>query len=318
MKHNISVIIPTLGELPKLKLALESIERQNMEAEIFEVLAIVNGSQLNTEELQLVAVQYSPWLKILFIENKGANYARNAGIENSSGEILLFLDDDCVLEDSHFLQKHIQFHRENKNIFAYGGGYNLNAGAGFFDEIYNYQQMRWLYSGSNSYGGADFLLGGNFSIKTEMLKQNNLNFDNSIKYGGTEYDFFRRAQLNSLPMRLNNLEVVHITQEGLYSLTRKNFLQGRGKAIIDSRYGGDKTTVVSYEKSEEQSLAKRFMLFYFNYVFWAGYYGYTKNYLGFATHIFKKFINYLNFLRHKLIGKLSQDISNKKNKGERF
>lgn len=93
----VSVILPTFGRVSYLKNCLDSIENQTEKP--YEVLVIGHQSDLDTkfffENLQKK-------LNLKYIEIKGGSCkSRNIGIYNSSGDVLLFIDDDCILEEDY-------------------------------------------------------------------------------------------------------------------------------------------------------------------------------------------------------------------------
>ncbi|MBY0553522.1 glycosyltransferase family 2 protein [bacterium] len=323
MKPVISIIIPTLGNLENLKKIMNSVLGQNLNGDLVEILVVVNGLQA---QISKVAIQ--DWfaesannVKLLFIDQKGVNIARNAGLKNANSDILIFFDDDCVVENKNFLQKHLQFHQSHRDVFAYGGGYSLTTQTAFWDRMYNYLQMKWLYTGVSTESGDNLntkvLLGGNFSIKSVIARDLNLSFDESIVYGGSEYEFFKKAAIKKLPMVLNTLNVYHHTSENLWSVTRKLYKQGRGKAHIDQKYGLNDVVSNSY-KHEAMPFFQKLAMLYFNYIFWAGYYTFKGESYKLFTHMLKDLVGNFHKTRYELLKKISHQISSKKNQGDRF
>lgn len=328
MVPEISIIIPTLGDLQNLERLVKSILIQNLDKPKFEVLIIVNGLIENNKKDILIqwSVSFQDFLKLHFLPQKGVNLARNFGLNNAKSNILLFLDDDCELPNAHFFTEHIQFHRKNVQVFATGGGYILPSAAAYFDEIYNYLQMKWFASGiytDRTVEKTRHLIGGNFSIKAEMAKMKELYFDNFIVYGGSEFEFFRRAHRARLEMITNDWDVIHHTQESLRGLTRKIYKQGRGKAHIDSQLqtfpdNAKKEIDIKKEYNKGSGVDEYFFRLYFNYVFWTGYYFFQKKYLNLFFHIGVDLLRGINGLRFELLNKISKQINHKKEKGDRF
>jgi glycosyltransferase involved in cell wall biosynthesis len=52
-------------------------------------------------------------------KKKGQPFSRNKGIENSKGEIIIFVDSD-VLVDGNFIRDHIQLHEKNDRLIVQG------------------------------------------------------------------------------------------------------------------------------------------------------------------------------------------------------
>jgi glycosyltransferase involved in cell wall biosynthesis len=104
----VSIVIPTHNRLNQLKKVLAGLENQTYPAEKFEVLIVSDGSTDNTDEFLLSAV--SPLqLRSFFQSNQGAAAARNLGIAQAVGDIILFLDDD-VFPVPELIEEHLRFH----------------------------------------------------------------------------------------------------------------------------------------------------------------------------------------------------------------
>jgi hypothetical protein len=248
----------------------------------------------------------------LYNETANVNKARNLGLAATKHNVVFFMDDDCELVNTFTLAFHLSEHAKDAGLFALGGGYSLSIQASYWDELYNSIQMSWLLSGKqgpSSY--TQHLLGGNFSFKKEYLKLNELKFDERISYGGSEHQLFVQAVQKQLRIQLCNVDVRHNTQESFKKICYKIFRQGRGKAVID-----EKSNLQMEHKNSSQlsfmstgadfkistfkdSLLKKI----FNYIFWYGYYKQNKTPLVLGMKILKDFVNYLNYLRFKIIDK---------------
>lgn len=317
----ISIIVPTLGDQEKLKRLLTSIQKQKFSGppEIFEVIVVVNGakSQLADADFQKLSTLFGPILKFQFLNQKGVNVARNAGLRQAQAAIVLFLDDDCELHEPYFLSRHISFHHEHPAVFATGGGYQTPLGTGRFDEVYNRIQMHWFASGLDFPGQNEstrYLLGGNFSIKARIAETQKLIFDEQIIYGGSESEFFKKAGLLKLELRANSFDVLHHTRENVFSLTRKLYKQGRGKALVDEKYPETAPAV----ENGQACATDNWLRLVFIYAFWCGYYFYRTEYFRIFPHVIKDGFTALNVARFRLLSGISKRIAEKKEKGDRF
>jgi glycosyltransferase involved in cell wall biosynthesis len=94
-KELVSVVIPTYNRYHYLQQAIESIINQNNNN--IELIIVNDGSTDQTEAiLQSYQNKYS-FIKAVNQENQGVCVARNTGITDSSGEFIIFLDDDDLL-----------------------------------------------------------------------------------------------------------------------------------------------------------------------------------------------------------------------------
>ncbi len=96
-----SVIIPTRNRRRLLEAALESAALQDYPLDRFEIIVVNDASTDGTREfIDAYAREHGGLdLKAVNLEShSGAAHARNAGVRNSCGDIIAFLDDDCVAD----------------------------------------------------------------------------------------------------------------------------------------------------------------------------------------------------------------------------
>src|SRR5690242_12522755 len=89
---SVSVIIPTFNRAALVTQAIDSALSQTHAPD--EIVVVDDGSTDATPEL---LAQYGPTIRVVRQENRGRSAARNAGIQNSRGDLILFLDSDDVL-----------------------------------------------------------------------------------------------------------------------------------------------------------------------------------------------------------------------------
>lgn len=116
----ISVIVPTREREQKLLRLLESIEAQDCDKNNFEVIVVNDGSHY---ESMTAKNRFSMRVNYFEIEGVGPAGARNFGVDNSIGDILAFIDDDCVALKQWITKIDNFFKKDgNKNFVAVGGG----------------------------------------------------------------------------------------------------------------------------------------------------------------------------------------------------
>ena len=94
-----SVIIPVYNRPDEINELPDSLSRQSYSD--FEVIIVEDGSTLPCHE---IVDRYAGRLDIRYIykDNEGRSIARNAGIEASDGDYLVFFDSDCVIPPQYF------------------------------------------------------------------------------------------------------------------------------------------------------------------------------------------------------------------------
>jgi len=115
----ISIIIPTYNRREELKELLCSLKQQDFRAD-FEVIIVDDGSTDGTGEVVAeIAPKWNGRLSYFGQENKGPGTARNLGIQQAKGDILVFTDTDC-LAPSGWL-KELTIPLSDESVGAVGG-----------------------------------------------------------------------------------------------------------------------------------------------------------------------------------------------------
>lgn len=91
---HVSVIIPVYNNAQGISRVLDALQQQTYPRERYEIIVIDNGSDDNSVDV----IKRYPDVRLLFEHRyKGSPYsARNRGIEQARGDILIFLDSTCV------------------------------------------------------------------------------------------------------------------------------------------------------------------------------------------------------------------------------
>jgi len=115
---SISVVVPTYQRRARVLALLDALGRQTRPAASFEVVVSVDGSTDGTlEALRSLATGFA--LRTLWSRRRGRAGALNAGIEVSSGELTLLLDDDMV-PGPELLAAHWRAHEGRPRIGVMG------------------------------------------------------------------------------------------------------------------------------------------------------------------------------------------------------
>lgn len=111
----ISVIIPTYNRVEKLEKTLHNIVKQSIDVEQYEIIIVDDCSKDNTQKFCETYILQSKNVK--YIRNKtnlGRCVTRNNGIRTAKGDLLVFLDNDLVVEPN-FLQSHLEYFSKYPN-----------------------------------------------------------------------------------------------------------------------------------------------------------------------------------------------------------
>jgi cellulose synthase/poly-beta-1,6-N-acetylglucosamine synthase-like glycosyltransferase len=211
----VSIIIPTLSRPEDLRKLLHSILKQTTLPK--EVIVVDDSEDRKTNDIvEKMRVDFS--MKNVLLKytrgggktKKGIALARNIGLSHSSGEIVLFLDDDVIL-DKDYLKEILKAFKKYPNALGIQG-YLTNSGEQFRGArslmtnsinkvffLYHREKngCRVLPSGYLTYPSSlskditcSWLEGKNSSYKKEVLK--NFQWDKNLR----EYSLFEDADLS--------------------------------------------------------------------------------------------------------------------------
>jgi glycosyltransferase involved in cell wall biosynthesis/peptidoglycan/xylan/chitin deacetylase (PgdA/CDA1 family) len=114
----ISVVITTYNRRHSLERCLSSLAAQSFPAEEYEVIVVADGCTDDTVEL-LGSFKSPSAFRWFAQSNQGQPAAQNLGVAAASGDIVLFMDDDCVC-DPDVIAAHHDAHAQGGQIVAIG------------------------------------------------------------------------------------------------------------------------------------------------------------------------------------------------------
>lgn len=105
----LSVVVPTYNRSEVLRVCLASLARQTLSLDQFEVLVVDDGS---TDDTESVVRGFQGTLSVRYLRqphNRGRAAARNRGIREATGDVVVFVDSD-VFPVPGFLAAHRSIH----------------------------------------------------------------------------------------------------------------------------------------------------------------------------------------------------------------
>lgn len=168
----VSVIIPTHTRSKALRKTLESLSSQTFPRQYFEVLVI---SDRFAGSVQEIAQDFeAPFAFEIHLQpGNGPSIRRNYGAARARGELLIFLDDDIVVEPQ-LIEAHVAAHREGEPKTVVGYFPPLRTGEEDFFRLHlkdwwesSFHEMR---DPSHRYKYSD-LFSGNFSLPAGLFRK---------------------------------------------------------------------------------------------------------------------------------------------------
>jgi len=223
----VSVVIIVRNMQDTIGDCLESLMNQTLISSKFEVIVVDNNSTDNTRE---VVKQYP--VKLL-VEEQVGNFggARNKGIKESKGEIIAFIDADCISERG-WVEKVLNAHKTNPNIAGVGG-----ATTNPYTENRVARTIAYAQNGGWSAGApsrlVNYLPGCNCSYKRHILEE--VRF---FPVGTASEDIIlgRKIRNNGYIMLFEpNLRIRHMFDKTLKKLAEKEERAGKGHYNMHSK-----------------------------------------------------------------------------------
>lgn len=120
MEPFLSVVVPTYKRQTLLHKTLEGLAKQTLTPDAFEVLVVNDGSPDGTKAYLDGRVGTLPYtLRPIHLTNGGPGRARNTGIREAQGKVIVFLDDD-IEPSPECLEVHFKLHQALEPLVVIG------------------------------------------------------------------------------------------------------------------------------------------------------------------------------------------------------
>ncbi len=157
----ISVVIPVRNAREDLAKCLESLAQQSVPPGDFEVLVVDDGSDDGTPD-----VAHEHGARVISQPRRGASAARNRGALEARGELVLYVDADCVA-DAVWIEELSRPLLEDPTLAGTVGRYESDQRS----TVARFVQLdlEGRYDRMSSHGRIDFLNSGNCGIRRQLL-----------------------------------------------------------------------------------------------------------------------------------------------------
>lgn len=236
----ISIIVCTYNREKFILSTLERIANNSCPKEGYEVVLVNNNSTDNTETLcQQFHTEHPDVNFRYFLETQqGLSYARNRGIREAQGDILVFLDDDSFVEPDYIqnLQQQMDTHPD---AMAYGGKISPLFESGEAPKWLS----KWTYSWVSAidmgnevilFEGKKYPIGANMGFRRACIEQigdfnTQLGRTKKNLMGGEEKDIFNRAHDKGFKIYyFPNIQVQHVIPP---ARTTKDYIVRMGHGV---------------------------------------------------------------------------------------
>jgi len=245
----LSVVICTVPErIQFLQSAIVNVMKQNYPCEL--LIVTDAGYSEYVRDAIPVSVYGSVRLRVLESSGEGLSKARNRGVEASTGDIILFMDDDIILPNPNIFFRVVEAFENDDRLGVYG----VQVKPLLYNSIRLKDDYNWVYGCTDD--KAVRPVGAFFAVRRECFNVVGL-FDEKLgRFGnyllsGEETELFNRIQkYMGLKVVLDNsVTVYHIIHNRRWRyILRRAFMEGISKARFRN-----------YDYSAERSYLKRYL-----------------------------------------------------------
>lgn len=170
--NSISILICCYNSELRIIETLAYIKNQNILASMLEVIVIDNSSSDNTYQIAISQINNFPFkIKVIQEANSGLMNARIRGIKEAKNDLIIFVDDDNLLDTDYCYKAHQLFSEKTDIAFA-GGESRLPlyiSPPTWFDKYSKCYAVGPQYNESRYLCGAEILWGAGLIVRREML-----------------------------------------------------------------------------------------------------------------------------------------------------
>ena len=226
MNPFISIIIPNHNSAKTIGLCLSAAR-----ASAYDNFEIVVVDDCSTDNSVDVITEYACRL-IRLQEHGGASKARNSGAENSSGEVLFFIDADCLLQPDT-LAKAAAAYREEGPAVVIGGTYTwLPYDLNFFSI---FQSVYIHYSETKKTLNPDYVATHAMLIAKDLFQQNG-GFDEQFMPILEDVEFSHRLRKKGTRLLMKpDIQVQHVFNFSLLKSMRNGIKKSKYWSIYSIR-----------------------------------------------------------------------------------
>lgn len=226
-RPKVSVIIPVYNAEKTLNRCLDSVLRQNYPD--YEVIVVDNNSKDKSRQIIKGFQKNSNRLKYVFEGCPSVAAARNNGISQASGEIMLFTDSDCIIPDDWIKALSEPIRNGSEQVVL---GFEKNITDTYWSK--RIQQANRSYFQKSIRGSyINTLDGKNFAIDASVMKK--LLFDPQIRMLD-DFDLYMRLRKITRIKYLDSVKVGHYHKSSFKSTVKMNFARGFWSARIYQKY----------------------------------------------------------------------------------
>jgi glycosyltransferase involved in cell wall biosynthesis len=225
----VSVVVPVYNAQETIGECIESLLKIDYQKELLEIIFVDDGSTDGTREI----IERYDGIKLIRQEHGGPAAARNLGIKESTGEVVVFTDSDCIVE-TDWVKMLLQDLEDHDGV----GGSLVPASMDTLAERFEQNRRDRLYGLQKRI--VETLPSCNLAFKRKVLDEIG-GFDEDFKRASAEdYELCKRIADNGHMILYNpQIQVLHKHSQTLSGIFRRAYYHGREIMLFRRKTGGN-------------------------------------------------------------------------------
>ena len=243
---SISVIIPAYNSSPSLPKLLDSLAKQTLKPK--EIMVVDDCSNDNT----IGQARTCPVTLIQNDRNRGPAYSRNRGILESRGEILAFVDADCVCAVDWIEKTEQAFSDSGTNVVV--GKVLFHPQSLLSNAIHD---LGWPGGGNVGFekiwkvdkdGRTKHITSGNFAARRKIFETCGV-FNEGFPCGGEDVELSERWTHQGAVIYFRpEIQIVHSSMDSFSGFMKWHFYRGRSNVYVHDALGSKRSSLLLFEK----------------------------------------------------------------------
>lgn len=243
LKYKVSVIVPTVRLEEGIKLIFNRLNKKL----IYEFIIIIDGPPQEDVQEYSEFIQSDSRIKVFFTGRQGGPaWARNCGIDKSSGDILLFIDSDCI-PMPELIEHHLK-HYGNDKIVGVAGVTNLIPGEDIVSAAILHSGALRSFRLGELMDFVPWCTTSNLSVRREMAEK--VKFDVSLLTAEDILFGYQIRKNGKLIKGEKDAVVEHAVWKGLYNTCKRSLRYGRGMGFLIYKNSREKLIEIATKKPD--------------------------------------------------------------------
>lgn len=216
----LSIVIPAYNEELYLGDCLAAVQAEIESSAGWDAAEVIVIDNASTDGTSAVAQRF-PRVRAVMEPVKGLTHARQRGMDEARGDLLVFVDADTRMP-AGWIQRVLKVFESNTEIVCVSGPYIYYDGSPFSNILI---KLYWILLAMPAYWCAGYMVvGGNFAVRKESLVRIG-GFDTRIEFYGEDTNIARRLASDGKVKFLLHLAMLtsarRLQDEGLLKMAAK-------------------------------------------------------------------------------------------------